>query len=83
MVINDQGDCPVLLSYKELFEVCFYYGRQRLLEGHKCPALEDNDGWLLVDIMFEDKPLVYPTGAEISEETKQELHGGVMLVFPN
>ncbi|KAB2615138.1 hypothetical protein D8674_021726 [Pyrus ussuriensis x Pyrus communis] len=73
--------CPVLLSYEKLFEVCFYYGRRRL-EGHKCPALEDNDGWLLVDIMFEDKPLVYPTGAEISEETKHELHGGVMLVFP-
>ncbi|KAM2184957.1 hypothetical protein ACFX1Q_030020 [Malus domestica] len=81
MVINDQEDCPVLLSYEKLFEVCFYYGRRRS-EGHKCPTLEDKHVWLLVDRLFEDKSLVYPTGAEISEETRQELHRGVMLVFP-
>lgn len=46
------------------------------------PTIEDIDGWLLVDRLFEDEPLVYPTGAEIFEETMQELHGGVMLVFP-
>ncbi|KAB2635774.1 hypothetical protein D8674_026308 [Pyrus ussuriensis x Pyrus communis] len=51
MVINDQEDCLVLLSYKKLFEVCFYCG-QRKVEGHKCLALEDKDGWLLVDRVF-------------------------------
>ncbi|KAM1724365.1 hypothetical protein ACFX13_022862 [Malus domestica] len=81
MIINDQEDYPVLLSYEKLFEVCFYYGRRRV-EGHKCQALEDKDGWLLVDRVFEDEPLVMPSGAEISEETRQGLHGGVMLVFP-
>lgn len=65
MVINDQEDCPVLLSYKKLFEVCFYYGRRKV-EGHKCLALEDKDGWLLVDRVFEDEPLVMPTRVEIS-----------------
>ncbi|KAM1720967.1 hypothetical protein ACFX12_022563 [Malus domestica] len=80
MIINDQEDYPVLLSYEKLFEVCFYYGRRRV-EGHKCQALEDKDGWLLVDRVFEDEPLVMPSGAVISEETRQGLHGGVMLVF--
>lgn len=80
MVINDQEDCPMLLSYEKLFEMCLYYG-QRRVEGHKFPALEDKDGWLLVDRVFEDEPLVMSMRAEISEETRQGLHGGVMLVF--
>lgn len=47
-----------------------------------CLAIEDKDEWMLVDCVFEDESLVLPTGAEISEEIRQELHGGVMVVFP-
>ncbi|KAB2632190.1 hypothetical protein D8674_028437 [Pyrus ussuriensis x Pyrus communis] len=61
MVINDEKDNPVLLSYEKLFKVCFYL-----------PTIEDRDGWLLMDRLFEDEPL----------ETMQELHGGVILLFP-
>lgn len=83
MVINDRNENPVLLSYEKLFEVYFYGGQMRL-EGHTCLAVEDKDGWLLVDNLFDDKPLVYPAGAEISEETRQELHwGGLCLSFLN
>ncbi|KAM1063554.1 hypothetical protein ACFX10_027650 [Malus domestica] len=42
----------------------------------------DNDGCLLVDRIFEDGPFVCPTDFPISEETKEELHDGVMLLFP-
>ncbi|KAB2596000.1 hypothetical protein D8674_031450 [Pyrus ussuriensis x Pyrus communis] len=81
MVIIDEEDTPVLLSYEKLFEDCFYCGCRRS-EGHKCPTIEDRDGWLLVDWLFKDELLVYSAGVEISEETRQELHEGVMLVFP-
>ncbi|KAB2617222.1 hypothetical protein D8674_013091 [Pyrus ussuriensis x Pyrus communis] len=83
MVINDEDGTPVLLSYEKLFKVYFYGGQMRS-EDHTCLAVEDKDGWLLVDKFFDDESLVYPAGAKIYEETGQELHWGrrVMLVFP-
>ncbi|KAM2999012.1 hypothetical protein FF2_040599 [Malus domestica] len=75
MVIIDEEDISVLLSYEKLSKVCFYCGRRRS-EGHKCSVIKDRDGWLLVDRLFEDELLVYSAGVEISEETRQKLHRG-------
>ncbi|KAM2328560.1 hypothetical protein ACFXTH_015015 [Malus domestica] len=77
MVINDHDKKPVLLSYEKLFEVCFYCGRMRS-ERHTCPVIDDKDEWHMVDKLFDDEPLVYPAGAEITKETRQELHGGLL-----
>ncbi|KAM1316013.1 hypothetical protein ACFX10_019530 [Malus domestica] len=81
MIINDEDEKPVLLSFEKLFEVCFYGGQMRS-EGHICLAIEDKDGWLLVDKLFDDELMVYSTGAVISGETSQELHwGGYACLF--
>lgn len=80
MVVNDDDDYPVLLSYKKLFEVCFYCERRRV-DGHSCPAEEDNNGCLLVDRIFADEPHVCLTEVPISDETRNELHEGVMMFF--
>ncbi|KAM0982019.1 hypothetical protein ACFX2A_015294 [Malus domestica] len=77
MVINDHDKKPVLLSYEKLFEVCFYCGRMRS-ERHTCPVIDDKDEWHMVDKLFDDESLVYPAGAEITKETRQELHGGLL-----
>lgn len=58
LVVNDDEECPFLMSYKKLFEICFYRGRKQT-DKHSCPADFDNDGCLLVDKIFEDEPLVY------------------------
>lgn len=42
MVIDEEDENPILLSYEKLFEVCFYCGRRRS-DGHSCPAIEDRD----------------------------------------
>ncbi|KAM1074535.1 hypothetical protein ACFX11_019717 [Malus domestica] len=61
--------------------MCFYCGRKRL-ERHFCPADYNNDGCLLVDRIFKDEPVICPADFPISEETKNELQDGVMLLFP-
>ncbi|KAM1342496.1 hypothetical protein ACFX2F_006812 [Malus domestica] len=81
MVVNVDDDCLVLLSYDKLFEVCFYCGRRRV-DGHSFPADEDNEGCLVVDRIFEDEPSVCPAEVPFSDETRNELHEGVMLFFP-
>lgn len=80
LVVNNDEDNHVLLSYEKLFEVYFYHGRT-WVEGHLCPADEDNDGYFLVDRIFEDEPLVCPSEIAISEEARRKLHDGVMLFF--
>ncbi|KAB2626097.1 hypothetical protein D8674_017757 [Pyrus ussuriensis x Pyrus communis] len=81
LVVNDDEECPLLLTYEKLFEVYFYSGRKRI-ERHSCPTNHDNDGYVLVDRIFEDEPLIYPADFPISEGTKKDLHDGVMLLFP-
>ncbi|KAB2596570.1 Cleavage and polyadenylation specificity factor subunit 1 [Pyrus ussuriensis x Pyrus communis] len=81
LVVNDDEECPLLLSYKKPFEICFYHGRKRF-ERHSCPVDYDNDGCLLVDRIFVDEPLICPTDFPVSEETKNELKDKVMLFFP-
>lgn len=51
LIVNDDEECLLLLSYEKLFEVCFYCGRKRT-ERHSCPTNFDNDGCLLVDRIF-------------------------------
>lgn len=29
LIVNQDEDCPILLSYEKHFEVCFYCGRMR------------------------------------------------------
>lgn len=48
LVVNDNEECPLLLSYEMLFEMCFYCGR-KCSERHSCTADYDNDGCLLMD----------------------------------
>lgn len=81
LLVNDDEECSLLLSYEKLFEVCFYCGKKRN-EKHSCSADYDNGGCLLVDEIFEDESLVCPVDFPVSEETKKELHDGVMLLFP-
>lgn len=81
LVVNDDEECHLLLTYEKLFELCFYYGRKHF-ERHSCPADYDNNGCLLVDKIFEDEPLICPADFPVSEETKNELQDGVMLLFP-
>lgn len=81
LILNDDEECPLLLSYENLFEVCFYCGR-KCTKRHICLIDFDNDGYLLVDRILEDEPLVCLADFPISEETKKELHDGVMLLFP-
>ncbi|KAM1056604.1 hypothetical protein ACFX13_030744 [Malus domestica] len=80
LVVNNDEDSHVLLSYEKLFELYFYYGI-RWVEGHPCPADEDNDGYFLEDRSFEDEPLVCPSEIAISEEARRKLHDGGMLFF--
>lgn len=54
LVLNDDEECPLLLSYEKLFEVCFYYGK-KCSERHSCPADYDSDDCLLVDKIFKDE----------------------------
>lgn len=81
LVVNDDEECPLLLSYEKLFEACFYCG-MRMTDKHACPADYDNDGYLLVDRILEDEMLVCPSDFPVSDETKSELHDGVILLFP-
>lgn len=81
LMVNDDEECPLLLSYNKLFEVCFYCGRKKT-DKHSCPVDFDNDGCLLVDRIFKDEPLVCPADFSVSNETNSELHEGVMLLFP-
>ncbi|KAM1181480.1 hypothetical protein EV1_000075 [Malus domestica] len=81
LVVNDDEECLLLLSYEKLFEVCFYCGMRRI-DKHACPTDYDNDGCLLVDRILEDAMLVCPADFPMSDETKSELHDGVMLLFP-
>ncbi|KAM1149794.1 hypothetical protein ACFX15_029470 [Malus domestica] len=80
LVVNNDEDSHALLSYEKLFELYFYYGI-RWVEGHPCPADEDNDGYFLEDRIFEDEPLVCPSEIAISEEARRKLHDGGMLFF--
>lgn len=81
LVVNDDEECPLLLSHEKLFEVCFYY-RMRRSDKYACHVDYDNDGCLLVDRLLKDEMLVCPTDFPMSDETKSELHDGVMLLFP-
>ncbi|KAM1794257.1 hypothetical protein ACFX11_034752 [Malus domestica] len=81
LVVNDDEECPLLLSYKKLFEICFYCG-SKMSDKHLCPADFDNDGCLLMDRIVKDETLVCLANFPVSDETKSELHEGVMLLFP-
>lgn len=72
LVVNDDEECHLPLSYEQLFEVCFYYGMKRS-ERYSSPADFDNDDCLLVDRIFKHEILIYPADFPISENTKNEL----------
>ncbi|KAM1242776.1 hypothetical protein ACFX2G_035093 [Malus domestica] len=81
LVVNDDEECHLLLSYKKLFEICFYCVR-KMSDKHLFPADFDNDGCLLMDRIVKDEPLVCPANFPVSDETMSELHEGVMFLFP-
>ncbi|KAB2631867.1 hypothetical protein D8674_038656 [Pyrus ussuriensis x Pyrus communis] len=81
IVVNDDKDCLFLLSYEKLFQIYFYCGQMHS-ERHSCPVDFDNDVCLLVDRIFEDEPVIFPENFPVSDETKNDLQEGVMLVFP-
>ncbi|KAB2625369.1 hypothetical protein D8674_017029 [Pyrus ussuriensis x Pyrus communis] len=67
VMVNDDEDCLLLLSYEKLFEICFYCGR-KMSDKHSCPTDFDNNECLLVDRIFEDKPLVCPANFLVSPD---------------
>ncbi|KAB2597195.1 hypothetical protein D8674_000115 [Pyrus ussuriensis x Pyrus communis] len=81
LVVNNDEECPLLLSYEKLFKFCFYYGIRRA-DKYACPVDYDNDDCLLVERIFEDEMFVCSANFPVSDETKSELHDGVMFLFP-
>ncbi|KAB2635652.1 hypothetical protein D8674_026186 [Pyrus ussuriensis x Pyrus communis] len=77
LVVNDDEECPLLLSYEKLFEICFYY-RRKMSNKHSCPANFDSDGCLLVDKIYEDEPLGYPIDfpADLASRWGHHTEGG-------
>lgn len=82
LIVNQDNDYPILISYEKIFEVCFYYGRIKV-ERHVCPEIKPDDGCFMIDKVFDDEPLVYPEDVVIDEDVKACLENDVMLCFPN
>lgn len=38
LIVNQDEECPILVSYEKLFEVCFYCERIRY-DGYVCPEV--------------------------------------------
>lgn len=51
-IIHNNDDHPILVSYKKLFEVCFYCGRRRF-DGHECAESEVDNNCFLIEMVFE------------------------------
>lgn len=81
LMVNDNDDNPILLSYEKMFEMCCYYERMRV-EERSCHVVEHNDGCFLLNKIFKEEPLVCLFEIVINEDTLRELHDGVMLFFP-
>lgn len=71
-MVNDDEECPFLLSYEKFFEICFYCGLM-CSEKHSCPTDFDNDGCLLMDRIFEDESVICPENFLVSDQTKNDL----------
>ncbi|KAM1636555.1 hypothetical protein ACFX13_014751 [Malus domestica] len=81
LIINDDDDCPILVSYEKLFEACFYYDHMRP-DGHIFLEYEMDDRCFLIERMFEDEPAISPEDTNVDDDINEPLHDDVMLCFP-
>lgn len=59
LVVNEDDENPVLVSYEKIFEVCFYCGRRRG-GNHSCSDEEVDDGCFMIERVFDDEPKIFP-----------------------
>ncbi|KAB2608378.1 S2-RNase [Pyrus ussuriensis x Pyrus communis] len=82
LIINDDDDdCPFLVSYEKLFEVCFYCEHRRP-DGHICLEYEVDDRCFLIERMFEEEPAIFLEDTNVDADIREALHDDVMLCFP-
>ncbi|KAB2615262.1 hypothetical protein D8674_021850 [Pyrus ussuriensis x Pyrus communis] len=70
LIVNHEEDYPILISYEIIFE-------------DVCPEVEADDGYFMIDTVFEDEPFVYPEDVIMDVDVKAHLQKYVMLCFPN
>lgn len=73
LVLNADNELPIFLNYDNLFEVCFYYGRN----------VEDLEVcWFFVNKMSEYESNVLPSGVKDDCFTLADLEGDLILCIP-
>lgn len=80
-MINKDDDNLILVSYKKIFELCFYCGRMRL-GNHLCPEEEVEDGCFMIDRVFDDEPPIFPENTPVDKDVKVALQDDILLCFP-
>lgn len=78
LIINDDDNRPILVSYEKLFEICFNWGRMRS-DGHVCSEYEVDDGCFLIKRFFEDKLVIFPKYTNVDTDIKDALHDNALF----